>query len=499
MAADCSYVLQYGGQEKALAQIVSNVHQASQIFEKTLNIALKLVAVDLNVKCDTTNDRKWNRPCDNAYPLLDRLSDFSYWRSRRASSAGIWHLMTKCTSKDGSAITTGTAWFGLACQSNAAISDGKYYSGTGVSSIGPYEWKVFAHEVAHSLGADHDCDSGCRSCPPSSTDCQCCACEDGGGGCDCGKSYLMATEANSYQQTLSKCSLNVLCPKKWSCLQDPTSVLPVVQKSVCGNGVQEAGEECDSGGKSDACCDPSTCKLKVNAVCSDYNDACCNQCQKLSEEATCAEIGKCYSGVCYGPAENVVQKWIDEDPTTAIFVLSASSTVTFMIITYAYTRYKYRQRHIKLKRAASSMDALAEPSNNAGSLIQRLFGLFRSRAKSRLNRYQSTTMSSSTSSMLPLNVIVDSAGSSRTNSPEPQRPNVQRAAESWNETSSDGSGQDHNNKRPRTSKSKKPPSPLRVVLSPTDVTRDITSAVISPIPPSPTKDNVRSRSTNNII
>lgn len=36
---------------------------------------------------------------------------------------------------------------------------------------------------------------------------------------------------------------------------------------MCGNGIKEDGEDCDTGGQSSNCCDPKTCKFKSGAVC----------------------------------------------------------------------------------------------------------------------------------------------------------------------------------------------------------------------------------------
>jgi hypothetical protein len=36
---------------------------------------------------------------------------------------------------------------------------------------------------------------------------------------------------------------------------------------MCGNGIKEDGEDCDTGGKPSNCCDPTTCKFKSGAVC----------------------------------------------------------------------------------------------------------------------------------------------------------------------------------------------------------------------------------------
>ncbi|GAB5587167.1 hypothetical protein Unana1_02067 [Umbelopsis nana] len=38
-------------------------------------------------------------------------------------------------------------------------------------------------------------------------------------------------------------------------------------KPICGNGIREEGEDCDSGGIDDQCCNGRICKFKGNATC----------------------------------------------------------------------------------------------------------------------------------------------------------------------------------------------------------------------------------------
>lgn len=73
---------------------------ASAIFEETFNIALGLINITMmDPTCPTQINpiRSWNRACDANYSLVDRLSDFSLWRSSmKNDGAGLWHLMTNC-------------------------------------------------------------------------------------------------------------------------------------------------------------------------------------------------------------------------------------------------------------------------------------------------------------------------------------------------------------------------------------------------------------------
>lgn len=56
----------------------------------------------------------------------------------------------------------------------------------------------------------------------------------------------------------------------------------------CGNGIVEAGEDCDPGSSEDACCDRATCKFVSGAVCSTLNSLCCtSQCQLASAGTVC--------------------------------------------------------------------------------------------------------------------------------------------------------------------------------------------------------------------
>eukprot|EP00092_Neocalanus_flemingeri_P013994 GFUD01015096.1.p1 GENE.GFUD01015096.1~~GFUD01015096.1.p1 ORF type:complete len:391 (-),score=85.89 GFUD01015096.1:380-1552(-) len=101
---------------------------------------------------------------------------------------------------------------------------------------------TLAHELGHSLGAQHDEDVKDE---------------------DCGRNYIMAGTMNdSLVEEFSNCSARTMQDKlntvmgdtKLNCLlTDDESPLEV---SLCGNGVLEPGEECDCGDTQETCSDP---------------------------------------------------------------------------------------------------------------------------------------------------------------------------------------------------------------------------------------------------
>lgn len=87
----------------------------------------------------------------------------------------------------------------------------------------------------------------------------------------------------------SPCSLRairaVLMAKSSRCFTEP-------EESYCGNQRVEGQEECDAGlvGQDDIdmCCDKH-CKLRPEAVCSDRNSPCCQNCKYMNQGVKCRE------------------------------------------------------------------------------------------------------------------------------------------------------------------------------------------------------------------
>eukprot|EP00040_Diaphanoeca_grandis_P034899 m.218049 g.218049 ORF g.218049 m.218049 type:complete len:795 (-) comp33250_c0_seq3:266-2650(-) len=178
------------------------------------------------------------------------------------------------------------------------ICDPRYNCGfnTGINygvEISPFVASlVFAHEIGHNCGAEHDPDDDL--CSP---------------GDDAGGNYIMfaaatdGTHTNNHEfSTCSRESMGTVM----NYLRDACFIEAGVDD--CGNGIVEGDEECDCGTK----CTPSSCctsDCKVNTArghqCSPQNPVrypcCTSQCMFKSVGATCHENDECAEfAVCDG-------------------------------------------------------------------------------------------------------------------------------------------------------------------------------------------------------
>jgi len=289
VAADCTYVATYGSQEKAATQILTNWNSASSLYKSTFNVSLGIAELEIRDEiCPNTTDASfpWNVACTSA-ELDIRLSLFSQWRGTRSNdSLGLWHLMSGCPT--GSEV--GIAWLATLCQQTSGGSPGSVVSGTAVSTAGLTEWQVVAHEIGHNFGAIHDCTSGCNTtspcCPLTATT------------CDANSQFIMSPVSQSGEKVFSQCSLGNICSLmqsgragsvNTSCLVDPDPGRTVISLQMCGNGIIEAGEDCDPGlGTTSTCCDSATCKFINNAVCDPQSSPCCtSQCNFAPSTQIC--------------------------------------------------------------------------------------------------------------------------------------------------------------------------------------------------------------------
>lgn len=300
VAADCSYTQRYGNQTNARQQILTDWNSASSVYKSTFNISLGILELQVfNGTCPTTADpaTPWNVGCGSV-TLNDRLSLFSQWRGAKGNDGtGLWHLLSQCTT--GSEV--GIAWLATLCQTSSSGSSPNVVSGTAVSTAGRTEWQVIAHEIGHNFGAIHDCTAGCSlsgtCCPLTSST------------CDANSVYIMSPTASDSENKFSQCSLGNICSlmqgvsgsqTNTSCILDPDPTRHLISLQMCGNGIVEAGEDCDPGpGINSTCCDSTTCKFKPGAVCDPTSTPCCTSTCSLAPSSQLCRAAK--NAICDTP------------------------------------------------------------------------------------------------------------------------------------------------------------------------------------------------------
>ncbi|PGH27242.1 hypothetical protein AJ80_00951 [Polytolypa hystricis UAMH7299] len=310
VAADCTYKAVFNSTEAARDNIISVVNSASELFEQTFNISLGLRSLfvpDGDCPGSPQASTPWNVPCggngDTTQPTINqRLNLFSAWRGKQDDNNAYWTLMTNC--RTGAEV--GLAWLGQLCRSHVIgnpdpnDSSSSAVSGANVVAITTNEWQVFAHETGHTFGAIHDCDTdGCKR--GHDKDSTCCPVSETS--CNAGGKFIMNPTSGDGITQFSACTVGNICSAmarnsiQTDCLSDNRRI-PEIINGECGNGIVEEGEDCDCGGdetcKNNPCCDGATCKFIGDAVCDDYNEDCCSNCQFASATVVCrAGSGPC--------------------------------------------------------------------------------------------------------------------------------------------------------------------------------------------------------------
>ena len=299
IATDCSFRGNFNSTQSLRSNVIGIVNQASHVYESTFNVSLGLQNLTIQPEsCPGTPvaATPWNLPCSSSN-ITDRLNSFSGWRGQHADDNAYWTLLTNCTTGP----EVGLSWLGQLCVSTSQTNDGETTTGANVVAMTSTEWQVFAHETGHTFGAVHDCDS--QTCADSSivNSQQCCPLSNST--CDAGGQYIMNPSTGQGITAFSPCTVGNICSAmgrnsvQSSCLAANKDIT-TVSGSECGNGIVEAGEECDCGGASlcgdNNCCDGSTCKFKSGAVCDDSNEDCCTNCQFATKGAVC----RASTGVC---------------------------------------------------------------------------------------------------------------------------------------------------------------------------------------------------------
>ncbi|TKA64836.1 hypothetical protein B0A49_06778 [Cryomyces minteri] len=305
VATDCTYTASFNSSETARQNVITQMNTASSLYESTFNISLglrNLTISDANCPGSQQAATPWNEACSGNVNIQDRLNLFSAWRGTKQDDNSHWTLLTTCNT--GSAV--GLAWLGQACVNSAQTSKSsgggqETVSGANVVVRTGTEWQVIAHETGHTFGAVHDCTSQTCSDGTSVNAQQCCPLSSST--CDAGERYIMNPSTAQGITNFSPCSIGNICSAmgrnsvRIGCLSNNKGVT-TISGQQCGNGIVEAGEDCDCGGAAscgnNACCDAATCKFKNNAVCDDSNEDCCRNCQLASASTICRpSTGQC--------------------------------------------------------------------------------------------------------------------------------------------------------------------------------------------------------------
>jgi hypothetical protein len=221
-----------------------------------------------DVSCDTCGDGEVR-----AMLLLSQFSEYS----NNANYKGDVNQLFTGFDLNGSVL--GVAYVDAGCTATAS----GVIQATSTSTS--YVATIAAHELGHSLSARHTGED--NTCATSG--------------------FIMSASIGSPLATqfssCSKTSINAYTSSKTCFDNDPTT-------TTCGNGIVEAGEQCDCGNSisclsSDPCCNASTCQYSSGSACAS-NDSCCDTttCQPQPQGYQCrAAVSDCdVAEVCDGSA-----------------------------------------------------------------------------------------------------------------------------------------------------------------------------------------------------
>ncbi|MCJ1455211.1 hypothetical protein MMC28_005565 [Mycoblastus sanguinarius] len=250
VATDCTYTGSFNSSETAHANVITQINSASNVYENAFNISLglqNLTVSDATCPGTPAAATPWNTGCGGNTSITDRLNLFSQWRGDRNDSNAYWTLLTTCQT----GAEVGLSWLGQLCVNDVTNSSGEVVSGANVVAKTSTEWQVIAHESGHTFGAVHDCDSQtCGSADVVNSQ-QCCPLS--ADTCDAESKYIMNPSTAEGISAFSPCSLGNICSAlgrnsiKSICLSNNQGVTTITGQQ-CGNGIVEAGEQCDCGG-----------------------------------------------------------------------------------------------------------------------------------------------------------------------------------------------------------------------------------------------------------
>ncbi|XP_056134157.1 disintegrin and metalloproteinase domain-containing protein 10 [Lampris incognitus] len=303
----------YNTREVVIAQISSHVKAINSIYQSTDFMGIRNISFMVKrVKINTTLDEK-DRTNPFRFPNIGVEKFLELNSEQNHDDYCLAYVFTDRDFDDG---VLGLAWVGAPsgssggiCEKSKLYSDGKRKSlNTGIITVKNYASHVppkvshitFAHEVGHNFGSPHD--SGIE-CTPGESKMQ--DKKERG-------NYIMYARATSGDKLnnnkFSICSIRnisqVLDKKRGNCFVESG-------QPICGNGLVEAGEQCDCGFNDqckDSCCydaneaEGKKCKLKPGKICSPSQGLCCTpECTYEGTTRSCRPESECaHEGMCNG-------------------------------------------------------------------------------------------------------------------------------------------------------------------------------------------------------
>ncbi|XP_068174199.1 disintegrin and metalloproteinase domain-containing protein 10-like [Antennarius striatus] len=310
----------YGSREAVIAQISSHVKAIDTIYQATDFMGIRNISFMVKrIRINTTEDA--NDPTNPFHFANIGVEKFLELNSEQNHDD--YCLAYVFTDRDFDDGVLGLAWVGAPsgssggiCEKSKLYSDGKRKSlNTGIITVQNYASHVppkvshitFAHEVGHNFGSPHDSGIECTPGESKAQDKK----EQG--------NYIMYARATSGDKLnnnkFSLCSIRnisaVLNKKRDDCFVESG-------QPICGNGLVEAGEQCDCGYNDqckDVCCysaneeEGKKCKLRPGKLCSPSQGPCCtSECsfkgtnERCRLESECAMEGRCNGATALCPA-----------------------------------------------------------------------------------------------------------------------------------------------------------------------------------------------------